>query len=248
MLEFAIIRQRRFLGAAIAGTLLLFTFGGASFLVTQQLQFVLGLSPLAAGLRMLPLVGAVVAGALLSAPLTGRAGGRIVVFAGLALVSGGLAYFAFIGAGGGYSRVAVTFVGVGFGAGLALAPASEALLGAIPTERAGLGSALNDMVQEIGIALGVALLGALVSVGYHSALPADAPREARRGLGSALQLARDSNDPALGTAAKRAFEHGASLSMAVAAAIALVAAVSSAWLLPAGLGQEQPRAAARMEG
>jgi len=247
MLELSIIRQRRFLGAAIAGTLLLFTFGGASFLVTQQLQFVLGLSPLAAGLRMLPLVGAVIVGAVLSAPLTTRLGGRLVVFAGLALVSAGLAYFAFIGAGGGYSRVAVTFLGVGFGAGLALAPASEALLGAIPTERAGLGSALNDMVQEIGIALGVALLGTLVSVGYHSALPAGAPREARRGLGLALQMASDTGDPTLATAAKAAFEHGAAISMGVAAGIALLAAVSSAWLLPAGLGQEQPRAAARME-
>ncbi|MDQ1724314.1 MAG: hypothetical protein QOG52_1342 [Frankiaceae bacterium] len=242
MLDFAILGQRRFIGAAVAGTLLLFTFGGASFLVTQQLQFVLGLSPLAAGLRMLPLVAAVIVGAVLSEPLTRRVGGRVLVFVGLTIVSLGLAYFALIGRGGGYSRIVVTFLGVGFGAGLALAPASEALLGAIPVERAGLGSALNDMVQEIGIALGVALLGALVSTGYRANLPADAPPGAREGLGTALML----NHPGLAAAARNAFEDGAAVAMGVAAGIAFLAACVAAWLLPAGLGQESERAAETM--
>ena len=242
MLDFAILGQRRFIGAAVAGTLLLFTFGGASFLVTQQLQFVLGLSPLEAGLRMLPLVAAVIVGAVLSEPLTQRVGGRVLVFVGLTVVSLGLAYFAFIGRGGGYSRVAFTFLGVGFGAGLALAPASEALLGAIPVERAGLGSALNDMVQEIGIALGVALLGALVSTGYRADLPPDFPAAAREGLTSAVRL----GDPATIAVAKDAFENGASWAMGTAAAVALFAAFVAAWLLPAGLGQEHKRAAETM--
>ncbi|MCU1676383.1 MAG: putative transporter [Frankiales bacterium] len=242
MLEFSILRQRRFIGAAVAGTLLLFTFGGASFLVTQQLQFVLGLSPLEAGLRMLPLVAAVVGGALLSAPLTSWAGGRIVVFVGLATVSAGLGYYALMGARGGYGSVAVTFVLVGAGAGLALAPASEALLGAIPTQRAGLGSALNDMVQEIGIALGVAILGALVSAGYQSQLPLDAPPQAQDGLSQALAI----GDPALTASAKDAFELGGSYAMAFACVVALLAAVVAAWLLPSGLGQQRHAPAEKM--
>ena len=243
MLDFSILGQRRFIGAAVAGTLLLFTFGGASFLVTQQLQFVLGFSALEAGIRMLPLVGAVIVGAVLSEPLTKRLGGRTLIFVGLTIVSLGLAYFAFIGNGGGYSRVALTFLGVGFGAGLALAPASEALLGAIPIERAGLGSALNDMAQEIGIALGVALLGALVSTGYRADLPDDFPAAAREGLGSAMRL----HDPVVQEAAKDAFENGASWAMGTAAGIALLAAVVAAWLLPAGLGQEPHLSAETMD-
>jgi EmrB/QacA subfamily drug resistance transporter len=232
LLDYAILRQKRFVGAAVAGTLLLFTFGGASFIVTQILQLVLGFSPLQAGIRLLPLVLAVVVSAVVSAPLSARLGGRPVVFAGLLLVAAGLAFYGVLH-GAGYLSLLVTFVGVGLGAGLALAPASEALLGAIPVERAGLGSALSDMSQEIGIALGVALLGALVATGYRSRLPADAPTVARESLAGAVGL----HDPQLTAAARAAFEHGAALATLVAAAIAVGAALLSVSLLPRDLGR-----------
>ena len=76
----------------------------------------------------------------------------------------------FAEADSGYGPVALTLVLVGAGMGLAMAPATDSIMGSLPPERAGVGSAVNDTTREIGGALGVAILGSITSATYAASM------------------------------------------------------------------------------
>ena len=135
---------------------LFFALFGFLFLCTQYLQFVLGYSPSEAGVRVLPYAGAMIVFAAVSAKLVERFGTKRVATAGMVLFAPGLAVAATVGETGGYGRLAVAFVLMGTGMGLAGAPATESIMGSLPPERANIGSAVNDTTRELGGALGVA--------------------------------------------------------------------------------------------
>ena len=149
----------------------------------------------------------------------------------------------------GYSTVAITFVVLGFGMGLAMASATDSIMGSLPLAQAGVGSAINDTVRMVG-ALGVAVLGSILSSRYSSdmasavqGLPAPAAHAARESLGAVLHVAAQSGNPALAFAAKNAFVGGMTGAIWVAAAIAVVGAVVALIGLPARERAELPMAA-----
>ena len=146
----------------------------------------------------------------------------------------------------GYSTVAITFVVLGFGMGLAMASATDSIMGSLPLAQAGVGSAINDTVRMVGGALGVAVLGSILSSRYSSdmasavqGLPAPAAHAAR----DSLRVAAQSGNPALAGAAKNAFVGGMTGAIWVAAAIAVVGAVVALIGLPARERAERPMAA-----
>jgi glyoxylase-like metal-dependent hydrolase (beta-lactamase superfamily II) len=138
------LAQADLLGGRLEGVAMaFFALFGSVFLLTQHLQFVLGYTPLQAGVGVLP-VAALVVAAPLAARLTERVGTKLVVAAGLLIVGGALWLLSTVQLGDGYGAVAATLALLGCGMGLTVAPATESIMGALPLAKAGVGSAMND--------------------------------------------------------------------------------------------------------
>jgi EmrB/QacA subfamily drug resistance transporter len=248
MLEIRFFRDPRFSAASLTIMLVFFALFGALFFLTQLLQFVMGFTALEAGVRTIPSAVAVMAAAPLSAPLVQRLGTKLVVAAGLTLVAAAMFSLATFDVGDGYGPVLAAMVVLGLGMGLVMAPATESVMGSLPLEQAGVGSATNDTTRELGGALGVAILGSLLSSRYSSAvdealagsaLPPDAATAVRDGVGGAAIVAdRVGGDAgqALLEVARSAFVDGMGLAFLVAGAVALAGAVVALVFLPARPG------------
>ena len=128
----------------------------------------LGYGAFESGLRVMPVAAGVVLGGPLSAKLVEHVGTKRVVGAGLALVAVGLTMLSGAEVGGGYGIVAAVLLVLGLGMGLTMAPATESVMGSLPLAKASVGSAVNDATRTMGGALGVAVLGSLLSSGYLS--------------------------------------------------------------------------------
>lgn len=128
-----------------------------------------------------------------------------------------------VSADSGFTVPAVALGLLGLGAGLAMPAAVGALMGTIPSEKAGVGSALNDTIQQSGTALGIAILGSLLSSGFRSEMPADAPEQAKQSIAGALAVAQ--GDTGLVHAAREAFAASMSATFTVSAIGVLAAAL-----------------------
>jgi EmrB/QacA subfamily drug resistance transporter len=227
LLDLRLFGDPRFSAASVTVAVLFFALFGFLFLSTQYLQFVLGLSPVAAGVRVLPYAGAMIVFASLSAGLVQRFGTRRVATAGMALFAAGLAVAATVTTATGYGRLAVAFVLMGAGMGLAGAPATESIMRSLPPERANIGSAVNDTTRELGGALGVAIVGSIMSSLYATQLGDAVPAAARDSLGAAVQAGA-----AVAAPAREAFVHAMAQASIVVAVVAAAGAVIAWRYLP----------------
>jgi EmrB/QacA subfamily drug resistance transporter len=248
MLDVRFFRNARFTAASLTVTLVFFALFGFVFLATQYLQFVLRYTPLQAGIRTLPFAGAMMLTAPLSSKVVEWVGTKRVVVTGMLLFAAGMVVASTSTVGSGYPRVMIAMLLLGSGMGLAVAPSTESIMGALPRDQAGVGSAVNDTSREVGGALGVAVIGSLLSSVYGARvldqLPAGVPVGARNAasdsLGGALavsaQLGRAGN--ALAEGAREAFVFAMSRASLVTAGIALVGAVVAWRFLPARAVEE----------
>jgi EmrB/QacA subfamily drug resistance transporter len=243
MMDVRLFENGRFTAASIGTALVFFSLFGALFFLTQYLQFVLGYGTLEVGVRLIPVAGALIVGAPLSARLVERIGTKAVVTGGLTLVSGGLLLLATASLASGYSLVVSSLVVLGLGMGMTMAPATEAIMGALPRARAGAGSAVSTTVRQVGGVLGVAVLGSLLSSAYGTrmtdtlhGLPSTVVSAASDSVGAAVGIAaRIGGAPgrALVDTAHSAFIHGMDVTLVVAAAVALIGALVALLFLPA---------------
>jgi len=240
MLDFRLFRNPRFSGASAAITLIFFALFGTIFLLTQFLQAVLGYSALEAGLRTTPVALGLILGGPLSAKLSGRFGARVVVAAGLLIVAVGLGLITQFSTTSGSALVGISLLVLGFGMGTAMAPATDSVMGSLPLAKASVGSAVNDATRTTGGALGVAVLGSLLSSGYRAdmeeavaGLPEGAAGLAGDSLGGAVAVARRLDDPQLAEFAREAFVSGMHVAALVAAGVAVVGALVAFLVLPA---------------
>jgi len=192
-LEF--FRNLRFSVGAAAIMLVFFALLGGIFVLTQYLQSVLGYSPLQAGLRVMP-IGGVILGAPLGSRLVEKVGSKLVVTGAMLLVGAGLLTLAFADQATGYGTIATALAIFGFGMGCTMAPAGECVMGSLPPARAGSGAGTNNTTQFVGGALGVAVIGSVLSSLYTSALapavvalPPRAVEAAQSSVGAALSVA-----------------------------------------------------------
>ncbi|MFE1878267.1 MFS transporter [Streptomyces diastatochromogenes] len=164
MLDLHFFRDRRFTGAVAGAVLITFGMGGALFLLTQHLQFVLGYGPLEAGLRTAPLALSVVVLNFsgLSAKWGQRLGTPVSIALGMVLMSLGLVSIAELDSGG-YAGTLVGLLLIGAGCAVANPAMAHAIMSAIPSEKAGVGAGINGTLAEFGNGLGVAVLGAVLS-------------------------------------------------------------------------------------
>jgi EmrB/QacA subfamily drug resistance transporter len=243
MLPVRFFRNPRFTAASLTVTLVFFSLFGFVFLATQYLQFVLGYTPLQAGVRTLPFAVAMMVTAPVSSRIVERLGTKRVVVAGMLMFAAGLVVASTSTVTSGYGRIAIAMLLMGAGMGLAVAPATDSIMGSLPRDQAGVGSAVNDTTREVGGALGVAIIGSMLSSLYSTrvadALPAGAPPAARAAVtdsvGAAVQVADrlGAAGTGLAGAAREAFVFAMSRASLVTAAIALVGAVVAWRFLPA---------------
>ena len=171
MLDVHLFMNPRFSAASVVGvTSAFFALFGFIFLVTQYFQFLRGYSALSAGVHTLPFAVAAGVMAPLGARVALRFGTKVAVVGGLAAMSVGLWWAATLDASTAYwGPVAASMILIGGGLTLTTAPATAAILGALPPEKAGVGSAVNDTTRELGGTLGVAIVGLLLSVALRTA-------------------------------------------------------------------------------
>lgn len=246
MLEVGFFKNPSFSGASFAITLVFFAMFGSMYFLTQYLQFVLGFSTIQAGAALIPLALALMIGAPNSAKLVKKIGVRNTVALGLAVVALALAILSLATVTSGYPLIGLVLLILGTGMGIAMSPATESIMGSVPKEKAGVGSAMNDTTRQVGGALGVAILGSLTAGAYHSSidsspLVANLPPQARAAIhdsiGGANLVASKigaSAKPIL-SVVNQAFVDAMSSTLLVAAGVAVFGAIVAYVVLPSRL-------------
>jgi predicted MFS family arabinose efflux permease len=253
MLDVSVFRNLRFSAASLAVGFVFFALMGVVYFLTTYLQSVMGYSALGAGVRMIPVAIGLVSATKLSVVLTEKIGTKVVVAMGLSTVGGALFVLSTCGVDTGYGRVALALGLMGFGMSLAMSPATESIMGSLPKAKAGIGSAMNDVVRELGGTLGVAVLGSVLASGYGdgmdgavAGLPAGAAEAASDSVGAAHQVAAQMGGDAatrLITIADQSFVDAMSTTATLAAAVALVGALIAVAFLPSRAGSHAPEIA-----
>jgi EmrB/QacA subfamily drug resistance transporter len=240
MLDVSVFRNLRFSAASLSVTFVYFALMGVMYFLTSYLQSVLGHDALDAGLRMLPIAIGMMLTAKSSVALTKKVGTKVPVAAGLALVAVALMLIGGFGVETGDTELALVLGMMGAGIGMAMAPATEAIMGSLPKAKAGVGSAMNDVVREVAGTLGIAVLGSVVASAYSggmdgatAGLPGDAAAAASDSVGAAHAVAAQLGSADLVSASNQAFIDAMATTASIAAAIAVVGARIAAFFLPA---------------
>ncbi|MFY0511610.1 MFS transporter [Streptomyces anulatus] len=239
MLDMHFFRNQKFVGAVAGAILVAFGMTGSLFLLTQHLQFVLGYGPLEAGLRTAPMALTVVVLNLtgLGARMVQKFGTPVVIAAGMSFLAAGLAAIAVLGGGdGGYGGMLFGLVVMGAGVALAMPAMANAIMSAIPPEKAGVGAGVNGMLAEFGNGLGVAVLGAVLNARFAALVPAAVGAAS---LPAALAAA---DGPAAREQIKDAFASGLEVSQLVGAVAVLAGGLLAALLLRRAERAEAPPA------
>ena len=248
MLDVTLFTNLRFSAASGAVTVAFFTLLGFIFLITMYFQFLHGYSPLSTGVRLLPVAFSLGLASGVGPRLAVRFGNNTVIATGLMLMAAGFAWISRSSIHTSYIEIVGQMLVTAGGLGLASAPATEAIMGVVPKEKAGVGSAVNDATRELGGTLGVAIIGSIFTSLYihgiagsraAAVIPADLLARAKESVGAALlgahQLAATNPRAAalLTEAAHHAFFEGFNVGCMVAAAVAVAGGLFVAAFLPA---------------
>jgi EmrB/QacA subfamily drug resistance transporter len=245
MLDVRIFSNPRFTAASVAVAVAFFALFGFIFLITQYFQVVRGYSTLSAGVHTLPFaVGAAVT-APIAARLALRFGPKVVVSTGLTSMALGFLWASTFDAGTAFwGPVVGSMMLLSVGLTLTTAPATESIMGSLPKEKAGVGSAVNDTTRELGGTLGVAVIGSAFSSVYGprvtdllsgTGVPASAVAAARESVVAASEVAQQApagSRAGILDAARSAFLDGMAAGTRIAALAALVGVVLALAFLP----------------
>jgi EmrB/QacA subfamily drug resistance transporter len=244
MLDMRFYKNRRFSAANVAVTLTMFSLFGSLFLMTQYWQLVHSYTPLQVGVRLIPYALTMMIVAPLSARIVERFGTKLVMVTGLTIVGTSMLALSTLGVHSSYPRVILNLMANALGIGLTMAPATESIMGSLPRNKAGVGSAVNDTTRQVGGALGVAVIGSVVSSAYVHRL-VDAARgvglsgeqlaTAKSGLGNALTVAHQLGEAGAGfvEGARAAFVGAFGDGLRIGSIVLYVAAALTLAFLPA---------------
>lgn len=242
MLDMTFFENPRFTAASGAITLTFFALFGTLFLLTQFLQSVLGYSTVEAGAVLLPQAAVMMVMAPLSSIWVRRFGNKVVVTTGLMIVSASLFMFLAFNASSSVGAVIAISMVMGLGMANIMAPATDSIMGSLPRTKAGVGSAVNDTTRQVGGAVGVAVLGSVLSSHYTSAVTdrlgssVDPGRleGIKGGVGQAVGIGKSfAGGESIIVAAREAFVGGMHLAAVVGGSVTLIAALGVARWLPA---------------
>ena len=241
MLDPRLFKIGRFGIGSLTITMAFLVMFGFFFVLTQYLQFVLDYTPLQAAVRTLPFALAMVLTAPRGPALAARIGGGRTMALGMLVATVGLVLLSPRNVDTGYPQIAAAIMLAAGGMALVFPTATEAIVSSLPQSKAGVASAMNDTTREVGGAIGIALLGTLLSSGYRSGLgsatdglPPELAELAEDNVGAALAIADQvpAGGEAIAAAAREAFVDGMQLSLGVAAAVMLAGAVVVALFFP----------------
>lgn len=236
-------RIPRFGLGSLTITIAFLTMFGMFFLLTLYMQFVLGYSPLGAAVRLLPFSVVMIILAPRSPVFTARFGTARVVAAGFLIQSVGFAIAAFLDVDSSYAMLLAAVVPMAAGMALLMPPTTNAIVTSLPQNKAGVASAVNDTTREVGGAVGIAVMGTLMTVGYQASiegatdgLPEPLAELANDSIGGAVRVASQL-EPALAgpliESAHQSFVDGITIPFGVAAVLGLVMAGLIARFYPA---------------
>lgn len=236
LVDLRLFRETGFTVGTLLSTAVNFVMFGVLFAVPQYFQAVLGTDAMGGGVRLLPLIGGMLASAVVADRLAARAGARSAVCLGFVLLAGAMFGGATTAADSGYGLAAAWTTVAGLGLGLVMPVAMDAAIGTLDEERSGVGSAVIQAVRMVGGSFGAAILGSVLNAGYRGRLdltglaPA-AARAVREGVYGGLEVAHRTGRDALAGQVRGAYTHGMDLVLVVSAVLGLVCALG-ALLLP----------------
>lgn len=234
LLDVRLFRLRGFSTGSLSIFLQFLAAFGFFFTASQFLAFVFDYSPLSIGLGLLPIGVTIPLGSVLAPKAIERFGRGATGAAGLLAVAIGLVWFNLVGVGTDYWFFAIGVLIFGLGFGLAAPPATEAIVEALPRERQGVASAMNDVTREVGGALGIAIIGSALTSGYRSSVESELPESLPAEVGAAIGdsagagLAIAAEQGAAGAEIVEAVRQGVADGFGTAMTIAAVAAVIGA--------------------
>ncbi|WP_374113967.1 MFS transporter [Microbacterium jiangjiandongii] len=242
MLDMRLFSRGTFSGALVVNLLSVVALVGFLFFISQHLQLIVGLSPMDAGLALVPGMAAMIAAGLLVVPVARRVDPRIVVSVALLFSVAGYVTVALTADPDALLPLILAFVMLGIGIGAAETVSNDLILASVPPAKAGAASAVSETAYELGAVLGTAVLGGILTAMYRSGivvpegLPAAAADAARETLAGAV-TAGTGLDPAVAEAlhssAAHAFDAGVGVTALIGAGLVVVAAVIAATTLGA---------------
>ena len=240
MLDMSLFRRGAFSGAILVNLLSVIALVGFLYFVPQQLQLVMGLSPMAAGFALVPGMAAMIIAGLTVVPISRRVAPHIVVPVGLVLSVLGYVVVAVTAQSASVLWLIVAFVVLGLGIGAAETISNELILANAPADKVGAASAVSETAYELGAVLGTAVLGGIITAFYRGALvipdavPAASGAQARETLAGAFAAAQEL-PAALGDqlwhAATTAFDSGIVTTSLIGALLVVAAIVIAATAL-----------------
>jgi EmrB/QacA subfamily drug resistance transporter len=268
LVDLALFRSRSFTWGVILAATAGLAMIGALFTLPQYFQGVMGTDAMGSGLRLLPLIGGLVVGAVPADRIARRLGAKIVVALGFVLLAAGLLVGAFTSVASGANPIAqvlqssagidmsgaasvtsgdgflaVWLVVVGLGLGLTFSTAASAALSELSQERSGVGAAVMQALQKTGGPLGVAIMGSVLSTAYVArldltGLPPAAAQAVKGSLFGGLAVAQRLGSAPLLAEVRAAFVYGMDVSLVVGAGIAAAGILLTLAFLPARAGQK----------
>jgi hypothetical protein len=237
LVELALFGSRSYTWGVILAAVAMLALIGVLFTLPQYFQGVLGINAMGSGLRLLPLIGGLVVGAVPAAQIVGRVGAKVVVALGFAMLASGLLIGSATSVTSSGTFVAAWMALAGAGMGLATATATSAALSELSEQQSGVGSAVLQALNKTGGPLGTAILGSVLSSTYiaHLALtgvPVAAATAARQSIFGAAAAAAQIHSSALLDSARAAFVNGMDLALIVSGAVALAGVLLAAIFLP----------------
>jgi MFS transporter, DHA2 family, multidrug resistance protein len=228
LVDLRLFASRGFTWGSVAFALVSFAMAGVLFVLTPYLQIVQGADAQATGLRLLPMIAAMLVSTVVIGKSSGRVGPRVVIAAGMLLSAAGLVMLWRAPAAGGYGWPAAALAVFGAGLGLSLPTSTSAVLAVLPTSHAGAGTALNRALQRIAVCLAPAILGSILNDAYRvrlTGLPPGFRATATASVAGAHAVARRlpaAARRALVSAANHAYLHGM-VEVALISAVVLAA-------------------------
>ena len=247
LLDVRLFTRPDFATGSVGITFLFFANFGFFFVVMQYMQLILGYSPLQTAWALAPVaVPIIVLGATMHLILP-KVGLRLVVAVGLLSMAVGLFSMRYLQADSAYIELVWPFLITSTGIGLCVAPTTSAIMNAVPTEKQGVASAVNDTTREVGAAVGIAVAGSVLAAQYTNALAPDLtsfPEQVRGpaldSLANALEIAKQIGPQGGGLAklAESAFLDAMDLSLVVVSTVLAVAALFVAIWAPGRDGRQ----------
>jgi MFS transporter, DHA2 family, multidrug resistance protein len=232
MLDVTLFKNPAFSAASVSVVLAYFAMSGLSFNLTQFLQYVSGFTPLQAALRTLPMAAAALVGSAVAAPIINRIGTRWTIVGGLLVTAASFLLYGTLSPASGDLIIIVAGVLLGAGAGAAGTASFTSVLESVPADKAGSASAVNETGIEFGNALGLAVLGTILSRNFTQTLLTSPvassldPKETDSILGvlSAAERLGGSTGEALAQTARAAFSSAMDFTALIGAGVVLLGA------------------------